>query len=147
MTTPDQLSAEAWQQDTETLIAALVRLLRAIGFDPAEHCAFEELDDLLGLVDRVVRRYQCPHCDPTHDDPHRAAWGVRVGSEVDGDGQPTHLVVQPTDGAHVAQPDADWLWLLIRDRVCVHVRVLPPVPDPEPVQSPQLSHRRVGRGA
>lgn len=69
---------------TETLLAALVRLLRAIGIDPAEHCAFEELDDLLALVDRVVRCYQCPHCDPTHGDPHRAAWGVRVGSEVDG---------------------------------------------------------------
>jgi hypothetical protein len=62
----------------------------------------------------------CPHCEPTHGSPHRCAWGVRVGTEVDGDGQPTHLIVQPTNGVHVAQEDADWLYLLIRDRVCVH---------------------------
>lgn len=56
----------------------------------------------------------CPHCSPTHGSPRRCAWGVRVDSEVDGDGQPTRLIVQPTDGAHVAPADARWLWSLIR---------------------------------
>lgn len=71
-------------------------------------------------TEAVDRRDACPHCEPNHGSPHRCAWGVWVAPEVDGDGQPTHLRVQPTNGAHVAQPDADWLFTLIRDRVCVH---------------------------
>ncbi len=57
----------------------------------------------------------CPHCSPTHERPESRPWGVYVASQRDGDGQPTHLVVQPSNGAHVAQSDADWLWQLIRD--------------------------------
>ncbi|GAB3156468.1 hypothetical protein GCM10027258_62950 [Amycolatopsis stemonae] len=64
----------------------------------------------------------CPHCDPTHERPESRPWGVHVSRSVDGDGQPTHLVVQPSNGAHVAQSDADWLWQLIRD--------YRPAPDP-----------------
>lgn len=56
----------------------------------------------------------CPHCSPTHGSPNRCAWGVRVDGKVDGDGQPTRLIVQPTDGSHVAQADADWLYTLMR---------------------------------
>jgi hypothetical protein len=33
---------------------------------------------------------------------------VFVASEVDGDGQPTHLYVAPTAGQHVAESDAEW---------------------------------------
>lgn len=55
----------------------------------------------------------CPHCDPVHGDPNRRPWHVRVGSEVDGDGQPVRLIVQPTNGAHVAPSDARWLKRLI----------------------------------
>ncbi len=132
--------------DTNTLLAALIRVLRAIGYNPEQHCATEELDDLLALTDRVVRRYTCPHCEPCHGHPHRASWGVRVGSEVDGDGQPTHLIVQPSDGAHVAAGDADWLFLMLRDRVCVHVDALPVVAS-EPVRVSPSVHRRIGRGA
>lgn len=57
----------------------------------------------------------CPHCSPTHARPESRPWGVFVASERDGDGQPTHLAVMPSNGAHVAQSDADWLWQLIRD--------------------------------
>jgi len=51
----------------------------------------------------------CPHCDPRHGDPHRCSWSAYVAREVDGDGQPTHLRVQPTNGAHVAESDAQWV--------------------------------------
>jgi hypothetical protein len=56
----------------------------------------------------------CPHCSPTHERPESRPWGVYVSPDRL-DGQPTHLVVQPSNGAHVAQSDADWLWQLIRD--------------------------------
>jgi hypothetical protein len=33
--------------------------------------------------------------------------------ERDGDRQPIRLIVQPTDGSHVAESDAEWVrWLL-----------------------------------
>lgn len=56
----------------------------------------------------------CPHCSPTHEPPESRPWGVYVSPQRDGDGQPTHLVVQPSNGAHVAESDAAWLWQLIR---------------------------------
>lgn len=56
----------------------------------------------------------CPHCDPAHTDPRSHPWGVYVGPERDGDGQPTTLHIKPSDGAHVADSDAAWLWELIR---------------------------------
>jgi hypothetical protein len=57
---------------------------------------------------------ECAHCEPEHGLPNRCAWGVHVDTEVDGDGQPTRLIVQPAGGAHVAQSDADWIMGLIR---------------------------------
>lgn len=144
---PDRIEAETWKEDTFVLIKTLVDLLRAVGYAPDHHAPDEELESLLTLARKVTRLYACRHCDPSHGGPHRTAWGVRVASEVDGDGQPTHLIVQPTAGAHVAQPDADWLWLLIRDRQCVHVDALPEPWPEEPPRQPQLSHRRLGRGA
>jgi hypothetical protein len=59
-------------------------------------------------------RTGCPHCDPKHSDPSTRSWGVFVGSERDGDGQPTHLRVMVSDGSHVAESDAAWLWDLIQ---------------------------------
>lgn len=56
----------------------------------------------------------CPHCSPQHGTPDRCSWSVRVGNERDSDNQPVALIVQPTNGAHVASADADWLWELIR---------------------------------
>jgi len=55
----------------------------------------------------------CPHCPDGHDDPTIKPWAVAVASERDGDGQPIRLLVQPTDGSHVASSDAEWVrWLL-----------------------------------
>lgn len=56
----------------------------------------------------------CPHCEPTHGDPSRVSWGVFLDPLRDGDGQPTTLNVMKSDGAHVAESDADWLRSLIR---------------------------------
>lgn len=72
----------------------------------------------------------CAHCSPTHELPESRPWGVYVAPQRDGDGQPTHLVVQPSNGAHVAQSDADWLWQLIRD--------YRPVPAPQSSPTPLL---------
>lgn len=65
----------------------------------------------------------CPHCPDAHGSPHRASWGVRVDELRDGDGQPVRLIVQPSDGAHVAEEDAVWLFLLIQRALasCDHV--------------------------
>lgn len=83
---------------------------------------------------------KCPHCDPEHGSPNRCAWGVRLGPalaanatgpiepgavelERDSDGQPAYLYVAPTNGAHVAQEDADWLFNLIRTRGAAEAEV------------------------
>jgi hypothetical protein len=57
----------------------------------------------------------CPHCPDGHQDPNRVPWGVFVGPIRDSDGQPLHLIVLRTQGSHVAESDAHWLWELIRD--------------------------------
>lgn len=54
-------------------------------------------------------RTACPHCPDGHAQPASRPWGVFVASEVDGDGQPTHLYVAPTAGQHVAESDAEWV--------------------------------------
>ncbi|WP_327377975.1 hypothetical protein OG393_30855 [Streptomyces sp. NBC_01216] len=55
----------------------------------------------------------CLHCIDGHGAPDRCTWGVRVGPQRDGDGQPVHLIVGPTDGQHVAPEDAAWLRTVI----------------------------------
>jgi len=85
----------------------------------------------------------CLHCSPTHTRPESRPWGVYVAPERDGDDQPTHLVVMPTNGAHVAQSDADWLWQIIRD---YRPPGAPPLPD-EPEPAAVLRTNRWGRGA
>lgn len=57
----------------------------------------------------------CPHCPDGHNDPVTRPWAVWAGSERDGDGQPVSLRVAPTNGAHVAESDAEWLRQAIRD--------------------------------
>lgn len=56
----------------------------------------------------------CLHCgEDGHGSPLRRPWGVYVGAERDGDGQPTTIHVAPSNGAHVAESDAEWLRALI----------------------------------
>ncbi|WP_369214416.1 hypothetical protein [Streptomyces flavofungini] len=53
----------------------------------------------------------CPYCPDGHTLPDGGSqpWGVFVGSERDGDGQPTQIIVARTAGAHVAESDAEWM--------------------------------------
>lgn len=57
----------------------------------------------------------CPHCPDGHARPRSRPWGVFVASDRDRDGQPTHLYVAPSNGAHVAESDAEWLRALINE--------------------------------
>lgn len=73
----------------------------------------------------------CPHCPDGHQDPRRVPWCVYVGPERDSDGQPMHLRVERTQGSHVADSDATWLWDLIRtyrDADLSEVAAQPPAP-------------------
>lgn len=57
----------------------------------------------------------CPHCPDGHQDPSRVPWSVRLGPVRDSDGQPMQLIVERTQGSHVAESDVEWLWQLIRE--------------------------------
>jgi hypothetical protein len=64
----------------------------------------------------------CPHCSPKHGDPDTCSWGVWVNNERDGDGQPLRLSVAKSDGAHVAESDAEWLREILREHDARRVR-------------------------
>ncbi|WP_240964348.1 hypothetical protein [Streptomyces sp. C1-2] len=53
----------------------------------------------------------CEHCPDGHTpaDSGSQPWGVWVGTERDGDGQPTTIHVARSGGAHVAESDAEWI--------------------------------------
>jgi hypothetical protein len=57
----------------------------------------------------------CPHCPDGHTPPDGGSqpWNAWVATERDGDGQPMHIIVARSAGAHVAESDAQW----IRDRL------------------------------
>lgn len=57
----------------------------------------------------------CPHCSPSHGNPDVTSWGVYVHPDRDGDGQPVRLIVCKSDGAHVAESDAEWLREILRE--------------------------------
>lgn len=58
----------------------------------------------------------CPHCPDGHTPPdHGQMWGVRVGPERDGDGQPMQIIVARSAGAHVAESDAEWVRARLND--------------------------------
>jgi hypothetical protein len=56
-------------------------------------------------------RGDCPHCPDGHTpaDSGSQPWHVRVGPERDSDGQPIRLYLERAGGAHVAEPDAEWV--------------------------------------
>lgn len=58
----------------------------------------------------------CPHCPDGHTPPdHGQPWGAFIGPERDGDGQPTQIIVARSGGAHVAEPDAEWVRARLND--------------------------------
>lgn len=89
-------------------------------------------------------RAACPHCPDGHAQPESRPWAVFVASEVDGDGQPTHLYVAPTAGQHVAESDAEWVRTRLNE-AATRARVVTTVTELEalPVGSVVLSE--VGR--
>lgn len=71
-------------------------------FDPSDYVIYET----------------CPHESPPGSHRPglgRIAWNTRVDPrEKDADNRPLYLLVQPSNGSHVAEEDALWLWHLIR---------------------------------
>jgi hypothetical protein len=55
--------------------------------------------------------HACPHCPDGHTPPHSGSqpWSAYVAPDQDGDGQPTHIIVARSAGAHVAESDAEWI--------------------------------------
>lgn len=62
-----------------------------------------------------VAEGKCSFCPDGHTPASKHPWSVWVAQHRDKDGQPTHLVIAPTDGCHVAEEDAEWLREVIRN--------------------------------
>jgi hypothetical protein len=62
----------------------------------------------------------CPHCPDGHTlaDGGSQPWSVWVAEDRDSDGQPTHLIVARSAGAHVAESDAQYARDVLNRRVC-----------------------------
>lgn len=62
-------------------------------------------------------RAPCERCPDGHTDPRTKPWGARLdecGEMMRGDGAYSGVRVERSDGGHVAQADADWLWWLTK---------------------------------
>lgn len=96
--------------------------------------------DITGVsgTGHVANAGDCPHCPDGHTpaDSGSQTWVVHVADDRDGDGQPTHLIVARSGGAHVAESDAQW----IRARIN-------PAEEPPPAPQPHPYTGRTGRGA
>lgn len=84
-------------------------------------------------------RGDCPHCPDGHTpaDSGSQPWGVYVGPERDGDGQPIRLYVERSAGAHVAESDAEW----------IRARLNGPADENRPSPPRETTVTRLGRGA
>lgn len=58
----------------------------------------------------------CPHCPDGHKRPDRQPWSAWVSEARDGDGQPMTIHVARSNGAHVAESDAQWIREQLNDR-------------------------------
>lgn len=77
----------------------------------------QDLCALLAVVDindPADTPSDCPHCPDGHRDPNTRPWAVWV-TQTRVDGQPPYLMAAPTNGAHVAESDAEWLRQVIHD--------------------------------
>lgn len=62
----------------------------------------------------MAKTLPCPHCyDGDHSEPAAHPWSVYVAPETGADRRPIRLHVAPSDGAHVAESDAQWIRDLI----------------------------------
>ncbi len=74
----------------------------------------------LGQVDSGAAEMttpNCPHCPDGHTpaDGGSQPWSAFVSMQRDGDGQPTHIIVARSAGAHVAESDAEWVRQRLND--------------------------------
>lgn len=69
----------------------------------------------------------CPHCPDGHTPPDGGSqpWAAYVHSDRDGDGQPTHIIVARSAGAHVSESDAQWVRDVLNGRTDRHGRPIP----------------------
>lgn len=82
-----------------------------------------QLRALLAAADANEPAYvpsDCPHCPDGHRDPTTRPWTASMSVYRDRDRQPTHLIVAPSSGGHVAESDAEWLRQVIRDARARH---------------------------
>lgn len=88
------------------LRAGLRRLLEA------KDCAVRAALDIPAEQTAAVEvSGDCPHCPDGHTpaDGGSQPWSAWVGPERDGDNQPMTIHVARSAGAHVAEPDAEWV--------------------------------------
>lgn len=73
------------------------------------------IQDAASRLDVPLDAPLCPHCPDGHTPPTTGnPWAVNLSTRRDGDGQPTHIIVERSGDAHVAESDATWLRTLIR---------------------------------
>jgi len=63
----------------------------------------------------MIDEQECLFCPDRHEPPQRQNGAVVVGPQRNKDGQPMHLIVCKSAGAHVAESDAEWLRQVIRE--------------------------------
>jgi hypothetical protein len=82
----------------------------------------------------------CPHCPDGHKPPDRQPWSAWITEDRDGDGQPTTIHVARSNGAHVAESDAQWIRERLNDRVGREVEPKPRKPVMVGTGMPATSH-------
>jgi hypothetical protein len=59
----------------------------------------------------------CKHCPDGHQDPNRRPWAAWMSPKLI-DSQPSEIIVARSDGAHVAESDAQWVRDVLNGRSC-----------------------------
>lgn len=109
----------AWDERHTTRDQVLVQVKPG----SADMLTSDDLRALLAAADANEPAYvpsDCPHCPDGHRDPTTRPWSASMSVYRDRDRQPTHLIVAPSSGGHVAESDAEWLRQVIRDARARH---------------------------
>jgi hypothetical protein len=112
---PRLIDSQDHMELTEADLRVLLTLaLRPTKFQDGYEQATADVCRALGVRVDEDQADECPHCDGGHRSPWRRPWAVFVTTKLDRDGQPNSLIVGPSNCAHVAESDAEWLRELIR---------------------------------
>lgn len=58
--------------------------------------------------------FPCPHCEDGHPVPHHRTYGARLDTDtLDHDGQPTRVIVELSNGSHLCDGDAQWIFAML----------------------------------